>query len=107
MVIKKPLVCHRDETSPVDWPFGFMQRIVTAGEGGVANVHVAKTKRLPPFFHTGYDEVYYILSGTGTIVLGQETHPVRPEASSSFRLASHIRWTPTASWSSSSSARRR
>jgi mannose-6-phosphate isomerase-like protein (cupin superfamily) len=76
---KQPLVRHRDETPPADWPFGTMQRIVTGGEGGIANVHVAMvTKGLPPFFHTGYDEIYYVVSGTGTITLDQAKHPVRP-----------------------------
>jgi len=28
--------------------------------------------------HTSYDEVYYVLAGTGTITLGQDTHPLRP-----------------------------
>ena len=76
---RQPLVRHRDETPPAAWPFGQMQRVVTGGEGGVANVHVAKvTKGMGPFFHTGYDEVYYVVSGSGTITLGQATHPLRP-----------------------------
>jgi mannose-6-phosphate isomerase-like protein (cupin superfamily) len=75
---KQPLVRHRDETSPADWAFGRMQRIVTGGEGGVANVHVAATNGLQPFFHTGYDEVYYVLSGTGAITLNGQSHPLRP-----------------------------
>ena len=75
---KQPLVRHRDETRPADWTFGQMQRIVTGGEGGVANVHVARTKSLPRFFHTGYDEVYYVLSGTGSVTLNGETSPLRP-----------------------------
>lgn len=75
---KQPLVHHRDETPPVDWPFGQMQRIVTGGKGGVANVHVAKTKSLPHFFHTGYDEVYYVVSGTGTVTLDGKASPLRP-----------------------------
>jgi mannose-6-phosphate isomerase-like protein (cupin superfamily) len=75
---KRPLVRQRDETRPADWPFGQMQRIVTGGDGGVANVHVAKTKSLPRFYHTGYDEVYYVLSGSGTVTLDGEALPLRP-----------------------------
>ena len=63
---------------PIDCPFGHVQRIVTGGAGGVANVHVVKITKGTPHLHTGYDEVYYVLSGTGTITLGQETHPLRP-----------------------------
>lgn len=69
MSSKHPLVCHRNETRTSDWPYGKMQRIVTGGVGGVANVHVARTKSLPCFVHAGYDEVYYIVSGTGAILL--------------------------------------
>ena len=78
MTEKHPLVRHRDETPSDDWPFGRMQRIVTGGDGGVANVQVAKTNGLPPFFHTGYDEVYYVLSGAGTITLNGRACPLRP-----------------------------
>jgi quercetin dioxygenase-like cupin family protein len=78
MTEKHPLVRHRDETPSADWPFGRMQRIVTGGEGGVANVHVAKCNGLPPFFHTGYDEVYYVLSGTGTVTLDGNAHRLQP-----------------------------
>ena len=77
-VNKQPLVHHRDETPPVDWPFGQMQRIVTDGEGGIANVQVARTKSLPHFFHTGYDEVYYVLSGTGIVTLDGKASALRP-----------------------------
>jgi len=44
----EPLVRHRDQTAPIDCPYGHVQRIVTGGEGGVANVHAVKiTKRTP------------------------------------------------------------
>ena len=75
---KEPLVRHRDQTSSIDCPFGHVQRIVTGGEGGVANVHVVKITKGAPHVHTGYDEVYYLLSGTGTITLGEDVHPLRP-----------------------------
>jgi mannose-6-phosphate isomerase-like protein (cupin superfamily) len=75
---KRPLVCHRDETPPADWAYGRMQRILTGGEGGVANVAVARTNGLPPFLHTAYDEVYYVLSGSGTVKLDGEPHRLRP-----------------------------
>jgi mannose-6-phosphate isomerase-like protein (cupin superfamily) len=75
---RQPLVPHRDETPPIDCPFGHVQRIVTGGAGGVANVHVVKITKGTPHLHRGYDEVYYVLSGIGTITLGQETHPLRP-----------------------------
>lgn len=74
---KEPLVRHRDQTQPIDCPFGHVQRIVTGGGGGVANVHVVKVSKGTSHVHQGYDEVYYVLSGTGTITLGQETHPLR------------------------------
>jgi mannose-6-phosphate isomerase-like protein (cupin superfamily) len=75
---KQPLVLHRDECLPSDWPFGKMQRIVTSGKGGVANVHVATVENLPQFFHTGYDEIYYVLSGIGIVTLDGKSYPLRP-----------------------------
>ncbi len=75
---KQPLVHHLDETPPLDCPFGHVQRIVTGGQGGIAIVHVVKITKGTPHLHQGYDEVYYVLAGTGTITLGQETHPLRP-----------------------------
>jgi mannose-6-phosphate isomerase-like protein (cupin superfamily) len=78
MTAKHPLVRHRDGTPHADWPFGDMQRIVTGGEGGVANISVAKLRSLPAFFHTGYDEIYYVLSGTGTVMLNSEPTRLQP-----------------------------
>ncbi len=75
---RQPLVHHRDETRPINCPFGHVQRIVTGGAGGVANVHVVNVTQGSTHVHTGYDEAYFVLSGSGTITLGQETHPLRP-----------------------------
>lgn len=76
--MKQPLVHHRDQAPAIDCPFGHVQRIVTGGEGGVANVHVVTVTKGAPHVHAGYDEVYYVLSGTGTITLDQEMHSLRP-----------------------------
>lgn len=75
---KQPLVRQQQHVEPIDCPFGHVQRIVTGGDGGVANVHVVKVTKGLPHVHDGYDEVYYFLSGTGTITLGKETAPVNP-----------------------------
>jgi mannose-6-phosphate isomerase-like protein (cupin superfamily) len=76
---KQPIVRHREETPVAPWAFGEMQRIVTGGDGGVANVHVAKgVANLPTFYHTGYDEIYYITSGEGTVTLNGVSTPIRP-----------------------------
>ena len=40
--VKTPLVHYRDGTQPIEFPFGHVQRIVTGGEGGIANVHIVK-----------------------------------------------------------------
>ena len=76
--MKTALVHHRDQAQPIDCPFGHVQRIVTGGQGGVANVHVVSVSRGTPHIHQGYDETYYVLSGTGTITLGLQTHSLRP-----------------------------
>lgn len=76
--MKQPTVRHRDQTEPIACPFGQVQRVVTGGDGGVANVHIVRVTQGTPHVHEGYDEVYYVLSGTGTITLGDETRPLRP-----------------------------
>ena len=52
--------------------------MVTGGRGGIANVHVVKVTQGLPHLHTGYDEVYYVLSGSGTITLNGQVSRLRP-----------------------------
>lgn len=77
---KKPVVRYQDQSAPIDCPYGNVQRIVTGGDGGVANVHVVSVTKGTTHFHAGYDEVYYVLSGSGHIMLGDEKHLLRPGA---------------------------
>ena len=75
---RQPLVRYRDGTEVQECPFGHVQRIVTGGEGGVANVHVVRVTQGLPHVHADYDEVYYVLSGKGTITLDDETYALSP-----------------------------
>lgn len=43
-------------------------------------VRVVKITKGTRHLHHGYDETYFVLSGKGTITLGQETHPCGPAA---------------------------
>ncbi len=61
--MKMPLVRHRDEALPIDCPFGYVQRIVTGGEGGIANVHVVKITTGTPHLHKGYYDHHHDRSG--------------------------------------------
>ncbi len=84
----EPVVRYRDETPPTDCPYGNVQRIVTGGLGGIANVHVVRVTEGRPHRHDGYDEVYYVLSGRGTLTLESREYPLRPGAVAVIRRGS-------------------
>lgn len=73
----EPMVRYLDKTAAVPCPYGEVRRIVTGGEG-VSNVHAVRVTQGGEHFHNGYDEVYYFLSGNGTMTLGETPYPVRP-----------------------------
>ena len=77
---RAPLVRYLDETDPMACPYGDTRRVVTGGEGGVANVHVIRVKRGKPHSHRGYDEVYFVLAGRGRMVLDTREMELRPGA---------------------------
>ena len=77
---KTPVVRYRTDTNQISCPYGDVQRIVTGGEGGIANVHVVTVTRGDAHLHAGYDEVYYVLSGNGTITLGTDAYELKPGA---------------------------
>jgi len=78
--MKSALVHYLDKSSPIDCPFGQVRRVVTGGEGGVANVHVICVTKGAPHYHKAYDEVYYVLSGHGQLVVENETYELRSGA---------------------------
>lgn len=75
-----PLIRFLDETEAVSCPYGQVKRVVTGGEYPGANVHVVTVSRGGEHYHRAYDEVYYVLSGTGHIMLGDKRHRLRPGA---------------------------
>lgn len=77
---RRPLVRYRDSTPLIECPYGTVARVVTGGEGGVANVHVVSVTRGSPHRHEGYDEVYFVLSGEGALTIDEERHDLRPGA---------------------------
>ena len=77
---KQPVVRYRDETPPQACPYGRVQRVVTGGEGGVANVHVVTVTAGGTHVHAEYDEVYYVVSGSGELYLDEEVYALRPGA---------------------------
>ena len=80
MTEKTPLVRYRDETEPAACPYGDVTRVVTGGDGGVANVHVVRVTKGTTHYHADYDEVYYLLSGRGSITIAKKDYELRPGA---------------------------
>ncbi|MEI6236469.1 MAG: cupin domain-containing protein [Planctomycetota bacterium] len=78
--VKTPVVNYLDQSPLIECPYGNVRRIVTGGAGGVANVHVVSVTKGSLHYHAGYDEVYYHLSGNGTITIAGVTHAIRPGA---------------------------
>ncbi len=76
----QPVVRYLDQTPDTDCPYGCVRRVVTGGEGGVANVHVVRVTRGSEHYHRDYDEVYYVLSGRGTLTMAHKSHELRPGA---------------------------
>jgi mannose-6-phosphate isomerase-like protein (cupin superfamily) len=73
-------VRYLDETDALDCPYGNVRRVVTGGEGGVANVHVVRVTRGRSHVHAGYDEVYFVLGGRGRVRLDSSEMELRPGA---------------------------
>lgn len=80
MAETEPLVRYLDQAPALDCPYGQVRRVVTGGCGGVANVHVVRVTAGSPHIHAGYDETYYVLSGSGAVTLAGESHDLRPGA---------------------------
>jgi len=77
---KTAIVRYRDTTESLPCPYGDVTRIMTGGDGGIANVHVVRVTDGSTHYHTGYDEIYYVLSGTGSAFIEKEEFLLKPGA---------------------------
>lgn len=75
---KYPILRHENEAAPIDCPYGTVRRIVTGGEGGVANVHLVEVTEGGAHYHNAYDEVYYVLGGKGTLTADEVSGSLAP-----------------------------
>lgn len=75
---KYPVLRHEGDVEPIACPYGTVRRIVTGGEGGVANVHLVEVTEGGAHYHNAYDEVYYVLAGAGTLTAGELSGTLRP-----------------------------
>jgi len=75
---KEPIVRRLGDASPIACPHGDVRRIITGGEGGVANLHLVRVTEGGAHFHRAYDEVYYVLSGKGSLRMADRTHVLEP-----------------------------
>jgi mannose-6-phosphate isomerase-like protein (cupin superfamily) len=80
MVERNPVVGYLDETPAVSCPYGDVRRVITGGVGGVANVHIVEVSMGTTHYHEGYDEVYYVLDGRGSLNIDGEIYSLRPGA---------------------------
>ena len=62
----------------MDCPCGESQRLLTRTNSPAVGLHVTHITHGERHFHRHTEEVYYILSGHGTIELDGATHEVRP-----------------------------
>lgn len=76
----KAIVRYLDETTPIDCPYGNVKRVITGGEYDKANVHVVSVTEGGEHYHEAYDELYYVLSGSGRIWLDRKAHALKPGA---------------------------
>lgn len=73
------MVKYLDQTGTMTCPYGDVRRVITGGAGS-ANIHVVCVTKGGAHVHRAYDEVYYILSGTGTLTMDTRVHELRPGA---------------------------
>jgi len=69
---------RRSDVEPVPCPCGSSTRLVTRADTDVANLHVTHITDSRKHYHRKSDEFYYILTGSGTMELGDDAVDLEP-----------------------------
>lgn len=72
------LVRRLQDAVRVPCPCGVSTRVVTAADTPVANLHVTQITDSVRHFHRHCTEIYYILEGSGTMEVGDDTVALEP-----------------------------
>ncbi len=72
------LVKRLSEIEGVPCACGTSQRPITSRESNVANIHVTHITQAKKHYHKECTEFYYILEGTGTMELNDDTIDLEP-----------------------------
>jgi mannose-6-phosphate isomerase-like protein (cupin superfamily) len=72
------LVRRHAEAPTVACPCGMSTRILTRGDGALANFHITRITDSVKHYHKQSTEIYFILEGNGTLELGDDLVEVEP-----------------------------
>jgi len=74
----KIIVRHVSDIEPVDCPCGKSTRILTQKDNPAISFHSTETKDAKSHFHRETTEIYYILEGTGQMLLDSDLIELKP-----------------------------
>jgi mannose-6-phosphate isomerase-like protein (cupin superfamily) len=75
---EKPIIRHADDVTPVNCLCGQSTRIITKKDTPKLNVHRTEITDSQCHYHKNATEVYYILEGSGTMILDDEQVDLHP-----------------------------
>ncbi len=73
-----PIARLPSDIQPVSCPCGESRRIITADDDAVIGFHVTSIEGAQAHFHRHTTEVYYVLDGSGSLILDGAAHQISP-----------------------------
>lgn len=72
------IIRHADDVEPVDCPCGGSRRILTGHDNPKVSVHRTEFRNAQTHVHHRTTEIYYILKGSGNIILNGQSRKIMP-----------------------------